>query len=365
MATNQSSCNQADEDYIDLEVSSSSNFFCKSKCSPPQTREFEFQMTTLLHEREPTTSPADELFYKGKLLPLHLPPRLQMVRKILQSSSTPIEHKTEEAFGKEYIIPFITGSNTPSISTGTPLECCNISPSESSRISSELNPDEYIFDWSIETRGFIGDHPKKFWSKKLKQFKQFPLGQKLKASRAYLKSLFSKSGCSDESCAKAASNVEAEIFSKEKDCPSKYFQVAKKTPFDKITDEKYPMATTLLKSIDREMLEEGFNNHRRSFSGVIQRQSANKSSSSSTSTSSSGSSSFSFGSNAFYDLQLLKRSCSANSEIESSIEGAIAYCKQSQRLFCSNDSSEAEVCSLFASRTTVCGDQERRRLCSI
>lgn len=343
MATNQPSCNHADEDYIDMEVSSSSNFFCYSVSSPSQTREFEFQMTSLSHDqRVPTTNPADELFYKGKLLPLHLPPRLQMVRKILQSSNT---HKTEQ----DHSIPFTT--------TSSPLESRNISPSESCRVSCELNPDEYFFEWSINERsGLIhGDHPKKPWSKKLKQIKQLLLGQKLKASRAYLKSLFSKSGCSDESCAKAASNVGAEIFSKG----------ANKITSGKIDDEKkYQISNTFMKSIGREMLEDGVNSHRRSFSGVIQRHSATKSSSSSTS--SSGSSSFSFGSNGFnYDLQLLKRSCSACSEIETSIEGAIAHCKQSQQLFNSTIVTKVGVSSLSVSRTAVSEDQERRKFCSI
>lgn len=324
MATNQPSCNHADEDYIDMEVSSPSNFFCYSVASPSQNREFEFQMTSISHDQKvPTTSPADELFYKGNLLPLHLPPRLQMVRKIIQSSNTFIDHKTEE----DQSIPFTT---TPS-NASSPLESRNISPSESCRVSCEINPDEYFIEWSINERSglILGDHPipKKSWSKKLKQIKQFLLGQKLKASRAYLMSFFSKSGCSDESSAiaKAARNVEAEIVSKG----------AKKNPSGKIDDEKYQisLSTSFMKSIGREMIEDGINNktHRRSFSGVIQRHSATKSSSSSTS--SSGSSSFSFGSNSLYDLQLLKRSCSASSEIETSIEGAIAHCKQSQQLF--------------------------------
>lgn len=351
MATNQPSCNHGDEDYIDMEVSSSSNFFCYSITSPSQNREFEFQMTSLSHERVPKTFPADELFYKGKLLPLHLPPRLQMVRKIIQSSNT---HKTEQALEEDHSSPFTT---TPS-NASSPLESRTISPSESSRVSCELNPDEYFFEWSInQTSGLIlGGHPKKSWSKKMKQIKKFLLGQKLKASRAYLKSFFSKSGCSDESSAKAASNVEAEIVSKGRG--------AKKNPSGKIDDEKCHLSNTFMKSIDREMLEDGIiNTHRRSFSGVIQRHSATKSSSSSTS--SSGSSSFSFGSNSLYDLQLLKRSCSASSEIENSIEGAIAHCKQSHQLFSSTIASKVGVSSLSASRTAVCGDQERRGFCSI
>jgi len=48
---------------------SKENVDIDSKWSPPYNREFEFQMS----EKESSTSPADDLFYKGKLLPLHLP----------------------------------------------------------------------------------------------------------------------------------------------------------------------------------------------------------------------------------------------------------------------------------------------------
>ncbi|KAK9283834.1 hypothetical protein L1049_012088 [Liquidambar formosana] len=192
-------CDPADEDYIDMEVSSYSSFLCHSRSSPPHPREFEFQMSSISLEREPTTSPADELFYKGKLLPLHLPPRLQMVEKLLQNSNTAYENKTD-TFEDFYSTPLATTTTTPT-TTSTPYESCNISPSESCRISRELNPEEYFFEYSTEVGGFIGENPKKSWTRKLKLIKQSSLGLKLKASRAYLKGLFSKSGCSDESCA--------------------------------------------------------------------------------------------------------------------------------------------------------------------
>ncbi|KAE8706003.1 putative membrane-associated kinase regulator 3 [Hibiscus syriacus] len=144
-------------------------------------------------------------------------------------------------------------------------------------------------------------------SRKLKKIKQSSISRKLKASRAYLKSLFSKSGCSDEFCAKAACNVEAGNVSKNKDC---------------------------VNNIDKELAEDAANSHRRSFSGVIQKHSTAKSSSTSISSSNSSSSSsfFSFSSSGFYDLQFLKRITSTNLEIENSIEGAIAHCKQSLQL---------------------------------
>ncbi|KAJ9185178.1 hypothetical protein P3X46_004838 [Hevea brasiliensis] len=363
MAVDQSySCGHADDDYIDMEViSSSHNFFHYSISSPPQSREFEFQMSSISNDRETTTSPADKLFYKGKLLPLHLPPRPQMVEKLLQDSTT----NTFEPFEENYSIPFIN----PSFSTTTTsLESCNISPSESRRVISELNPDEYFFELSTELNSFIGYHPiKKSWTKKLKQS---VLGQKLKASSAYLKSLFSKSGRTDKSCTKPARNVEPESAPDGKHCPGKYKEVAKKNSFSEIDSEKCKISNTLMKIIDKETFRDGFHSQRRSFSGAIQRHSENNSLSfSSGSSSSSSSSSFPFSSsNGFCDLQLLKRSSSANSEIESSIEGAIAYCKKShQQLFVSRKTAtEVGVCSLSAaSRIAASGDQERPKLCTI
>lgn len=356
MATSQASCNHGDEDYIDMEVSSAStNFVCYSISSPPQqSREFEFQMCSVssLDGQITSTCPADELFYKGKLLPLHLPPRLQMVQKLLQSpQSAAFECKIEAPFE----------------------ENSAVLPSESCRVSSELNPDDCFFEWSTELNGFIGSdnnsNSKKSWSRKLKQIKQSSISQKLKASRAYLMSLFSKSACSDESCAKPAcnGNADAEKVSK----TNKYTKMAKKNPFGKIDNDRYKLSSIIMKSIDKELVEDAANSHRRSFSGVIQRHSTTKSSSTtststSTSGSSSSSSSFSFSSSGFCDLQLLKRSNSANSEIENSIEGAIAHCKQSQQQQLSSSrktASELGVCSLSASKISVSGDQGRPGLC--
>lgn len=340
MAANLSSYLGADEDYIDMEISSSPNLFCFSEKTSPQGREFEFQMSTTSDATESTTSPADELFYKGKLLPLYLPPRLQMVQTLLTSSASTRFEATKEAPEDEdahYGIPFISISTAPSTNISTPLESRNISPSESCRVSCELNPAEYFFEWSTEFSGFINTHPKKSWSKKLKMFKQSSLTQKLKASRAYLKSLFIKSACSDESCAKAARNSEAEQDPKARDFSSKYIKV-----------------TDLIKGIDKEGMEENINSHRRSFSGAIKRHSPSKclsSSSSSSSGASSSSSSFSINSNALYESHSLKRSSSDASDIEISIQSAIAHCKNSQLAFNSrNPMSAAGVCTLSDSK---------------
>lgn len=327
-----------------MEVSSSSNYLCYSISSPPRSREFEFQMCSVSPDGDITaTYPADELFYKGNLLPLHLPPRLQMVQKLRQSSSNAaLDSKTQP--------PFEPNPAVPSTNTSFPLEdCTSISASESRRVSSELNADDYFFECSSEMNGLIGNGSvsKTSWCRKLMQIKQSSISQKLKTSRAYLKSLFSKSGCSDESCAKAACNVEAGNVSKNKDCVNKYMKMAKKNPFGKIDNERYKLSSIIMKSIDKEVVEDAANSHRRSFSGVIQRHSTTKSSSTSSSdSSSSSSSSFSFSSSGFYDLQLLKRSNSANSDMENSIEGAIAHCKQSQQLSRSRNQERPGFCSI-------------------
>ncbi|XP_010253374.1 PREDICTED: probable membrane-associated kinase regulator 4 [Nelumbo nucifera] len=365
MAMNSPPCDHADEEYIDMEVGSSA-FFCYSVNSPPHPREFEFHMSSLTPiDREPTTSPADELFYKGKLLPLHLPPRLQMVQKLLQHSNTHFEENTE-ALDENYTTPFSTTTPTPT--TATPFESCNISPSESCRVSRELNPDEYFVECCTDANGFISDQPKKSWSKKLKLIKSSSLGLKLKASRAYLKSLFSKSGCSDESSAEAARNGDEGTISKAKECLNRYIKVSRKNPFGQIQKGRCQNAATVMRGFDKEKIIEdgsgGDTGHRRSFSGAIKWHSTIKSSSSTSSSGSSSSSSLSSNSNGHYGVQLLKRSSSANSEIESSIQGAIAHCKQSQKLFGSrNAMSEVGFCSLSASRIGVCEEQERPALC--
>ncbi|GMI90312.1 MEMBRANE-ASSOCIATED KINASE REGULATOR 4 [Hibiscus trionum] len=278
--------NVEDDEYIEMEVSSYSNFFCNTSISSPTPHfptEFEFQMSSSSTEIEPTTSPADELFYKGKLRPLHLPPRLQMVETLLLNSTS--------VYQDFYTTPL---TNT---ATTTPFESCNVSPSGSCRISQELNPEECSFVYSTEAlsgRCNSQNHRKKSSS----------LSSKLKAYRAFLKSLFSISGCSSESCSAAKVADEGSVLrAKERLDRSTMMKSTKKAPFGQIR-------------------------HRRSFSlAVKQQHSTNKSSS--LSTSSSGSSS-SPSSNGVQNLQFLKRSNSVNVEVESPIQGAIAHCKKSQ-----------------------------------
>ncbi|KAI3996432.1 hypothetical protein MKX01_006922 [Papaver californicum] len=304
--------NGDEEDYIDMEVSSSSTFFCYSIGSPQQVSgDFEFLMpSTSLKSETTLISPADELFYKGNLLPLHIPPRLQMVEKLLKTSTTSHENKAE-SFAENY-----TGSTTPTTTGSNSFDSCNVSPTHSYTVSKELNAAEYFCECPTdEVIGFIDENPKKSWSKKLKLIKQSSLGMKLKSSGAYFKSLFSKSGCSDEFCFETnRRNRVEEIASKGKECLKKYIKVGKtKNPFGQIPIERYKMT-----GIGRgKMSEANGYSHRKSFTGVIKQCPS--------------SSLFSnVNSKDFFELLLLRRSKSDNSaEIESAVQGAIAHCKQS------------------------------------
>ncbi|GLT50869.1 hypothetical protein SLA2020_243260 [Shorea laevis] len=355
MAVNLLSYDQEDDDYIDMEVSSFSNYFCHSVSSPPHAREFEFQMSSGPMEREPTSSPADELFYKGKLLPLHLPPRLQMVEKLPQNSNSVYEDEKDN-FYEFYSTPLTTTLTTPT-TTSTPVHSCNMSPSESCQVSRELNPEEYFFDYPTEVSGFIGENPKKSWTKKLKLIKRSFIGSKLKASRAYLKALFGKSGCSDESCAAAARVADEGSMSQAKERHEKYMKETKKNSFGQSQKEKYYIPTTTMKSFDRaKKTEENTGRHRRSFSLAIKQNPTKKYSYFSSSSDSSSCSSNN--SNRFHALQFLKRSNSVNSEIENPIQGAIAHCKQSQQLMLSRKAvSEAGFYYFSASSFAIHEDK--------
>ncbi|KAK9078603.1 hypothetical protein SSX86_002660 [Deinandra increscens subsp. villosa] len=315
MDANLLSCNYEDEEFIDMEVSSSPH-----SNSPSKSREFEFQMATdsIIH----SNSPADELFYKGKLLPLHLPPRVKMVKSLLQNT------KFKEA--QEQQEEFITFS-TPMV------QSCNISPSESCRVSTDLTPDEYSFEWSTELTGFIADHPKKYygpWSKKLRLIKHSSITQKLKASKSYLKSLFIKSTCGSDGnpCAKQELQQDCD-----KSFLKKYLKTNQRSGFVQIETGKNPTLANVLKGVEEQGNEDVFDSncsHRKSFSGAIKRKCSSSSTSSSSSASGSSSSSSSFNySNGNYELQMLKRNSSANSELDGSIEAAIDHCKKSQQVF--------------------------------
>ncbi|KAI6669086.1 hypothetical protein NL676_003971 [Syzygium grande] len=348
----------ADDDYIDMEVSSYSSFLSHSMSSPQHPREFEFQMSSISLEKETTTSPADELFYKGKLLPLHLPPCLEMVEKFLQHSN-PCYDDGRSTYEEHYSTPLVTNPTTPT-TTSTPFESCNISPSESCRASRELTQEDYITDYLTETSDSIRENPKKSWTRKIKLIKQSSLGSKLKASRAYIKSLFGKSGSSGVTHAGNAKASGEESAPKDTDSSINCEKVAKRIPFGQIYRCKNQGSTSLLTHLNEEKrTDSGVGGHRRSFSVSIKWHSPNKITSYSSSSKSS-SSSFSKSSNGFNESQFLRRSSSVKSEMESPIQGAIAHCKRSQQFFRPRKTAgEVGFLSLSTSRISVSEDHAK------
>ncbi|XP_043690896.1 probable membrane-associated kinase regulator 1 [Telopea speciosissima] len=113
--------------------SSPSHSFSSSSSS-----DFEFTISLSPRKTSSKLCPADELFYKGQLLPLHLSPRLSMVRTLLlASSSTSSSSDTTTTASRDS-----TGSSNDSHSSfssdlGLLAEC------DSSRPSSVTEEDEF------------------------------------------------------------------------------------------------------------------------------------------------------------------------------------------------------------------------------
>ncbi|XP_065001887.1 probable membrane-associated kinase regulator 4 [Musa acuminata AAA Group] len=310
----------AEEDYIDMDFSSVT-FFC---ASPPHPTEFEFQMSANPQQTEPVASPADELFFQGKLLPLHHPPRLHMGEELVHDPTFFIRERGSDQIEKSTAV-----IRTRSVATSTPYQSCNASPATSCYVSGELEAD----DCSEE---LIQSHPKRSWTRKLKFIKEATLGLKLKASKAYFKSFFTKSRCSNEKFA----------ASKDEHCSHACQKEAERSKEEAKTKEAVIAG------------------HRRSFSGANHWQSSVKSSISSSSCTSSKSSSFSsVNSKESYGQPTLKRSSSVNSDIESSIQGAIAYCKKShQKDSARRSTSEIGFCLLSVSKIAPHSQHEKPRI---
>nr|CAB3474743.1 unnamed protein product [Digitaria exilis] len=287
-------------------ITTTASLFCYNAVmatSPQHSREFEFHMPAPLDQWNPVASPADELFYKGKLLPLHLPPRIQMVEKLLESAAE-------------------KGLLSASTAPATPYQSCNVSAANSCYASGELN-EEYYFHECISAESDAATEAaaceKKPWSKKLKFIRHLNLGLKLKASKAYLKTMFATKG---------GNPGDKNGVSRADELSDAQFKTWRKNPFGHIRSNSN--RTTL-----GSKLKEDEYGHRRSFSSVIIRYSSSSkpSSVSSSSCSSSNSSSFSIPSSTDSSIgPVLRRSSSANSEMDNPIQGAIAYCKKSQQL---------------------------------
>ncbi|KAG8068407.1 hypothetical protein GUJ93_ZPchr0005g14976 [Zizania palustris] len=321
-----------EEGYIDVDLSSAS-----------AVGEFEFHMSAPLDRwgKESLASPADELFYKGKLLPLHLPPRIQMVEELFGGRAV----AAGSCRGRR-----VLGINT---APATPCESCTASPANSCYASGELNVEEYFQEYAVSLADAAAAAcEKKPWSWKLKFMRQLNLGLKLKESKAYIKTIFStKAGSSSDD--KDDVDLGATRGAKELShgVHGHHHRAWRRNPFGQIRRNRYIASQSITASAaggrgshDGRRDKEREHGHRRSFSSVIVHySSSNKtspepppscSSSSSPSSSSKSSTSSSMRSSSESDGAglALQRNSSASSEVENPIQGLIAYCKKSQQL---------------------------------
>ncbi|XP_058778508.1 probable membrane-associated kinase regulator 1 [Vicia villosa] len=114
--------------------SSPSHSFSSSSSS-----DFEFTISISPRKSSNNLCPADELFYKGQLLPLHLSPRISMVRTLLLSSSS-----TSSATSSSTAPRDSTGSTNSNDSTSSFISDLALFPDscDSSRPSSVTEDDE-------------------------------------------------------------------------------------------------------------------------------------------------------------------------------------------------------------------------------
>ncbi|KAG8068399.1 hypothetical protein GUJ93_ZPchr0005g15309 [Zizania palustris] len=332
MAGRQGEAALQEEGYIDVDLSSAS-----------AVGEFEFHMSAPLDRwgKESLASPADELFYKGKLLPLHLPPRIQMVEELFGGRAV----AAGSCRGRR-----VLGINT---APATPCESCTASPANSCYASGELNVEEYFQEYAVSLADAAAAAcEKKPWSWKLKFMRQLNLGLKLKESKAYIKTIFStKAGSSSDD--KDDVNLGARAKELSHGVHGDHHRAWRRNPFGQIRRNRYIASQSITASAgggrgsqDGRRDKEREHGHRRSFSSVsVHYSSSNKtspapppscssSSSSSPSSSSKSSTSSSMRSSSESDGAgpALQRNSSASSEVENPIQGLIAYCKKSQQL---------------------------------
>jgi hypothetical protein len=323
-----------EEDYIDMDLTSA------AAATAPGEFEFDFHMSGPLGgdgarwEQEPLASPADELFYKGKLLPLHLPPRIQMVEELLDGR----------------VVVGGAGRRQLAISTApaTPYDSCTASPANSCYASGELNVEEYFQEYAARLADAAeAACEKKPWSRKLRFMRQLNLGLKLKASKAYIKTIFAakpaSSGDDDDKDAILGATRETKELSHG---GHHHHRAWRRNPFGQMRSNRCIASSQSGGGAagggggrgsvgGGKHKERDHGGHRRSFSSVIVRYStSNKTSPAPQSSSCSSSSSVrtSSESDGGAAAPALRRSSSASSEVENPIQGLIAYCKRSQQL---------------------------------
>ncbi|XP_027361990.1 probable membrane-associated kinase regulator 1 [Abrus precatorius] len=113
--------------------SSPSHSFSSSSSS-----DFEFTISISPRKSSTALCPADELFYKGQLLPLHLSPRISMVRTLLLSSSSTSSSATTSTAARDS-----TGSSSNDSNSSFTSDLALFPDCDSSRPSSVTEDDEF------------------------------------------------------------------------------------------------------------------------------------------------------------------------------------------------------------------------------
>ncbi|PIA30740.1 hypothetical protein AQUCO_05400087v1 [Aquilegia coerulea] len=109
--------------------------------SSSSSSDFEFTISLSSQKTSTSTCPADELFYKGQLLPLQLSPRLSMVRTLLlaspsSSSSSDTTSASRDSTGS-------SNSNDSNSSFASDIVLLNAETTDSARPSSVTEEDEF------------------------------------------------------------------------------------------------------------------------------------------------------------------------------------------------------------------------------
>lgn len=282
------------DDYIDMDLTPSAG----TPVPPPSSPRFEFQSAgaggagaDARHRDAAFASPADELFYKGNLLPLHLPPRLQLVQRLLQDQEPQQQ---------------------------PPLRGAKRDAESDAAATAERGESDADAAATAEGSKACAAKTKPSWAKKLKVVKRW-------ASREYIRSLFlARPPLPSDIVAAADGGASASA-------------------------NGHGIGSVSARGSVLEQEEACQCHHRKSFSGIIRRVrlvATNKAPGTSPLCSSSSSSSSSTPScgnaNGFFFRTpapaagtappALKRSSSAGSSEEGAIQGAIAHCKRSQLL---------------------------------
>jgi hypothetical protein len=131
--------------------------------SSASSSEFEFTVTLSPASKQRSAAqlcPADELFYKGQLLPLHLSPRISMVRTLLLSSASTSSASASDSTSTSNSSRDSNGSTSSSFSADCAALLLPDSAASSSRPSSATEDDRHLHPLSAAA-SFAGLPPAK------------------------------------------------------------------------------------------------------------------------------------------------------------------------------------------------------------